>query len=64
MQSTRQTSVVNAPRPVFPDAMVQKGTAGNITVQLTMVGIHVLTLSATDSDGNQDVDSVTITLEP
>jgi hypothetical protein len=40
------------------------GTGTTLTVQLTMPGPHVLTLSATDSDGNQDVASIGLTLEP
>jgi TonB family protein len=36
MQSTRQTSIVSAPLPVFANALVQKGTAGNITLQVTI----------------------------
>jgi hypothetical protein len=40
------------------------GTGTTLTVQLGMAGPHVLTLSATDSDGNQDVASISLTLEP
>jgi TonB family protein len=36
MQSTRQTSIVSAPLPVFDNALVQKGTAGSITLQVTI----------------------------
>ncbi len=36
MQSTRQTAVINAPLPVFADALVQKGKTGNITLRVTI----------------------------
>jgi TonB family protein len=36
LQSTRQTSIVSAPLPVFENALVQKGVAGSITLQVTI----------------------------
>jgi protein TonB len=36
VQATRQTSILNAPLPVYPDALVQKGAAGTITLQVTI----------------------------
>jgi TonB family protein len=36
MQSTRQTAIVSAPLPVFSSVLVQKGVAGNITLQVTI----------------------------
>jgi TonB family protein len=38
MQSSRQTAIVNAPLPVYSNALVQKGAAGNITLQVTIGG--------------------------
>jgi TonB family protein len=36
MQSTRQTAIVNAPLPVYSKALIQKGTAGGVTLQVTI----------------------------
>jgi TonB family protein len=36
MQSPRQTAIVNAPLPVYSNTLVQKGLAGNITLQVTI----------------------------
>ena len=49
MQSTRQTSIVNAPLPIFANALVQKGAAGNITVQVT-IGVDGKVTNATIAD--------------
>lgn len=36
MQSNRQTAIVNAPLPIYSNALIQRGAAGNITVQVTI----------------------------
>jgi TonB family protein len=36
MQSTRQTSIVSAPLPTYARALIQKGSAGEITLQVTV----------------------------
>lgn len=39
------------------------GTGDMITAQLSTVGDHEITLRATDSDGNETVESITLILE-
>jgi TonB family protein len=36
MQSSRQTSIVTAPLPTYANALIQKGAAGEITLQVTI----------------------------
>jgi len=60
MQSARQTSIVNAPLPVFPDVLVQKGAAGNITVQV-MIGVDGKVTQASIADSQiPDMNAATL----
>jgi len=60
MQSTRQTAIVNAPLPVFAGALVQKGVAGNITIQVT-IGADGKVAQATIADSQvPEMNAVTL----
>lgn len=49
VQSSRQVRIVNAPLPIYSNALVQKGAAGSITVRVT-IGADGKVIQATVAD--------------
>lgn len=60
VQSNRQVTIVSAPLPTYLDALVQKGSAGKITVRVTIGADGKVTQAALVDSQLQEMNTPTL----